>query len=398
EPVVLDESTEVSSLITRLTEVIDGNSESIRRQLKAAGVEHLHGRGRFIGPHHIEVAHVGGGVTHLEADHVVIAVGSHPRQPPTVPIDHENLLDSDSVLSMLYLPRSLTVLGAGVIASEWASIFANLGVEVTIVDRGPRPMPFLDPELTAELVRAFEADGGRYLPDEEVVEVAWDGVSEVETRLASGTVVRSRKLLCAYGRAANTRGLGLELTDAVVNERGHIEADEHGRTAAPHIYAVGDVVGPPALAATSQHQGRQAARHALGLPPSLPYEHVPIGIFTIPEMASIGLTEAEARARHGSALVGRAKLCETARGHIAGIAGGFLKLVAEPSGAQLVGAQMVGEGATELVGMAQLALVNHMPIDGWLDNVFSFPTMSEAFRLAALEIVAQREHLGVAAQ
>lgn len=397
-PVELDEATEVASLVGGLEKVVSGHSRVLRREVLHAGVEPIHGRARFIGPHRIAVAHVRGGETVIEAAKIVIAVGSRPRMPPQVPIDHENILDSDSIFSMVYLPRSLTVLGGGVIASEWAATFSALGVRVTMIDRNARPISFLDPELSTAFVQAFEATGSQYLHEREVARVYWDGASDVVTELQDGTEVRSRKLLCAYGRRANVDRLGLDAAGLETDARGHIATDEHGRTAVPHIYCAGDAAGPPALASTGQHQGRQAARHALGLPPGAPFEQVPMGIFTIPELASVGLDEATARARYGDVIVGRAEVLDTARGRISRAQGGFLKLIADGQGRCLLGAQIAGPQATELIATAQLALVHEMPIDGWVEQVFCFPTMAEAFIQAARDVMHQRPAISVAAE
>ena len=321
---------------------------------------------------------------------IVVATGSRPRRPPDVPVDHERILDSDSILSMPYLPGSLTVLGAGVIASEFASIFQTLSVRVTMIDRGERPLPFLDAELTGRFVSHFERDGGRFVPCSRATRVACDPLGPVETTLDNGVVVRSEKVLVALGRSACIQGLDLDAAGVAVNERGFITVDEHCRTSTPSVYAVGDVIGPPALAASSMEQGRRAVRHALGLELGPPSETVPIGVYTIPEMASVGLSEADAVAREGAALVGRSRFAELARGQINGDCEGLLKLVADASGTRLLGAQIVGEGATELIHLAQLALLGQLDVDAFVDNIFNFPTLAEGYRVAALEIAGKR--------
>jgi NAD(P) transhydrogenase len=202
--------------------------------------------------------------------------------------------------------------------------------------------------------------------------------------------VRTEKLLCALGRVANLEGLDVEAIGLTRTARGLIEVDAHCQTGVKHVYAVGDVIGPPSLAATAMEQGRRAARHALGLPlPSAP-EMVPLGIYTIPEMASVGLSEEEAIAAHGSAMVGRARFEELARGQIAAIEDGLLKLVADPTGRRLLGVQIVGEGATELVHVGQMALLAEFEVESFVDNIFNFPTLAEAYRVAALDVVRQR--------
>lgn len=384
---------EVANLMSRLDQVVRAHEHYMAEQLARNGITQWHGRARFVSPQDIEVLAVDGTCRRVTAGTMVIATGSQPRTPPHVPIDHEHILDSDSVLSMLYLPASLTVLGAGVIASEYASIFACLGVQVTMIDRGERPLGFLEPELTACFVRSFEANNCRFLGRQEVASVMWDGVDAVVTTLKSGTVIRSEKLLCALGRQPMLDDLNLPATGVGLNERGFIAVDAHCRTNVPHIYAVGDVIGPPSLAACSMEQGRRAIRHALSLETGDQSALMPVGIYTIPEMASIGLTEAEARQRYGSAIVGRAAFAELARGQIAGITEGLLKLVADPPGRRLLGVQIVGEGATELVHVGEMSLLTGGEVDMFVDHVFNFPTLAEAYRVAALDIVKQRTGL-----
>jgi NAD(P) transhydrogenase len=388
--VIVRDDLQVSSLMLRLDAVIRAHERYISDQLRRNGVDVWRGRARLVAPMTVEVAEIGGARPRAEAKNVVIATGSIPRTPPGIPIDHEHILDSDSILSMRYLPASLTVLGAGVIASEYASIFAALGVKVVMIDQSARPLGFFDPELTSRFVEYLESCGGRFRGESRVVKVQWDGLSEVVTELATGETVRTEKLLCALGRVANLEGLDIEAIGLSRTARGLIEVDAHCQTAVPHVYAVGDVIGPPSLAATAMEQGRRAARHAFGLPlPSAP-EMIPLGIYTIPEMASVGLSEREAIAANGGAIVGRARFEELARGQIAAIEDGLLKLVSDPAGRRLLGVQIVGEGATELVHVGQMALLAQLEVESFVDNIFNFPTLAEAYRVAALDVVRQR--------
>jgi NAD(P) transhydrogenase len=381
---------EVASLMARLDQVVAAHTHYMGRQIDRNGIERHHGRARFLSEHVVETVTVGGDRAEFTADVIVVATGSRPRNPPEIPIDHENILDSDSILSMLYLPSSLTVLGGGVIASEYASVFAALGVKVTMIDRADRPLKFMDGELVAKFVQAFQRAGGTYIGEQSIGGVRFDGVSQVLTTLSDGRVVTSDKLLVALGRAANVDELNLAAAGLAANARGLLAVDEHCRTAKPHIYAVGDVVGPPALASTAMEQGRRAARHALGLDEGAGADTIPIGIYGIPEMASVGLGEEEATKRGGAALVGRARFDEVARGQISGITDGLLKLVADASGRRLLGVHIVGEGATELVHVGQMALLGQMSVDTFVDNIFNFPTLAEAYRVAALDLVEKR--------
>jgi len=389
-PGAAPEAIELPRLMRRLDRVVGAHSDYMRRQLDRNGIAMLHGKARFTSPRRILVRAVDGSERQLDCGIIVVATGSRPRAPAHLPLDHENVVDSDSILSIAYLPRSLTVLGGGVIACEYASIFAKLGVRVTIIDEAERPLRFMDAEITSRFVAEFEAMGGRYLGSQRVARVTWDGINTVHAELVDGDRVASDKLLVALGRVANAEGLELEAAGLGVNERGLIDVDEHCRTRQPHIYAAGDVIGAPALASTSMEQGRRAVCHALGIHPGSPPELSPIGIYTIPEIASVGIDEREAARRHGGAIVGRARFDEVARGQISGATDGFLKLIADPAGERLLGAHIVGEGATELVHVAQMALLAHFSADVFVENIFNFPTLAEAYRVAALDIAGQR--------
>ena len=380
---------ELKRLMGQVDSIARAHAGTMQRQLERAGVRLIHGRARFLEPGKLEVRQLQGAPLLLAARAIVIATGSRPRQTPAVPIDHENVLDSDSILSMLYLPRSLAVLGGGVVACEYASIFAHLGVAVTIIDRAPQPLAFLDSEVTASFLERFGDAGGTYLGEREIVDVRWDGVSRVDIRLRDGGLVTSDKVLAALGRVANVAALELERTGLAPNERGLLAVDERCRTAVAGLWAVGDVIGPPALAATAMEQGRRAARDALGLALGHPPEMAPVGIYTVPEIASVGLTEAEARARGETVVVGRAHFDEVARGRINGDVRGLLKLVVRCADRRVLGAQLVGEGVTEIVHVAQVALIAGWAVDEFVDNVFNFPTLAEAYRLAALDAADQ---------
>jgi len=380
----------VAQLMRRQAEVRKGHESFLARQLARNGIEVWRGHARFVSPHEVEVKSPDGSLRRVRASTIVIATGSRPRHPAEVPIDHEHVLDSDSILSLIYLPESLTVLGSGVIACEYASIFAALGVRVTVIDKGERPLGFLERELTERFLASFERQGGRFLGKRTLEGVEVDPLGGVRAELAGGETVTSEKVFCALGRVAQVRGLALEAAGLAPNARGLLEVDRHGRTAVPHVYAVGDVIGPPALAATSMEQGRRAARHALGLAEATACEFTPIGIYTLPEISSVGWTEREAIERLGGARVGRARFEELARGEIEGERDGLLKLVADPDGRKLVGAQAVGEGANELIHVAQMALEAGLGVDAFADSIFNFPTLAEGYLVAALDLVGQR--------
>lgn len=339
----------VPALIQRLDEVVQAHSLFMAAQLDRNQVTRIHARAKFISEHDIECTTPKRTTDRYSADVIVIATGSRPRRPDNVPVDHEHILDSDSILSMTYLPKTLMVLGGGVIASEHASFFSILGVQVVMVDQADRPLRFLDAEITDGFVQAFQATGGRYLGQQKIEDVKWDGLSKVMTRLGNGEVLESEKMLMALGRVANIEDLNLQAVGIEPTPRGVIPVDEFYRTILPHVYAAGDVIGPPSLASVSMEQSRRAVCHALAIDPGHPAEMVPMGIFTVPEMSSVGITEEEAVSRHGGALVGRARFQEIARGQISGMTDGLLKLVADPQGKKLLGIHIVAEGACDLV-------------------------------------------------
>lgn len=359
-------------------------------QLTRNSVTYRHGRARFLSPHEVQVEAVDGACQTLWADTIVLATGSRPRMIPEIPIDHEHILDSDSILSMIYLPRSLTVLGSGVIACEYAATFALLGVEVTVIDKDERPLSFLDKDLVEIFQRSLESRGGRFYVRRMVKEVAWDGVSSVVATLENGLAVKSEKMLVALGRQPNVEELNLPAAGLSLDPQGWLRVNDYGQTEVAHIYAVGDMLGSSSLASRAMEQGRRAVSHALGLPVGEAVNQIPIGIYTIPEIASIGLDEEQAKLRYRGPLVGRARFTEIAKGQIRDACDGLLKLIADPSGEHLLGVQIVGEDATELIHLGQMVLQNGASIDQFIDSIFSFPSFAEAYRVAALDILGQR--------
>jgi NAD(P) transhydrogenase len=384
------ESLQVASLLSRMDEVVVAHERFIDDQLARNHVERWRGKARLLSPREIEVIGVHRDVRRASANLLFVATGSRPRTPEGIPIDHEHILDSDSILSMRYLPKSLTVLGGGVIASEYASIFAALAVKVTMIDRAERPLAFLDPEISSRFVEAFERAGGTFLGGTRAAAVAYDGLYGVETTLADGRVIASEKVLCALGRVANVEGLDLAAAGLSVNAAGVIPVDDTCATVVPGVYAVGDVIGPPSLASTAMEQGRRAVCHALGIPPGGAADMSPLGVYTIPEISQVGLTEDQAKQRYGGAVVGRSRFDELTRGQIAGCKDGLLKLVCDPTGRKIVGVHIVGEGAAELVHTGQMAMLGGLEVDVFVENTFNFPTLAEGYRVAALEIVGKR--------
>lgn len=393
-PIEMPPDLQLTSLMERKNRVIAAHETFQSRQMQRNGIVQVHGRASFVSPHVVEVMAVTGERTRIEASTIFIATGSRPRSPDGIAIDHEHILDSDSILSLDHLPKSMTVLGGGVIACEYATIFAALGVQVTMVDKAARPLSFLDAEILDRFVGSFECNEGCvYVGSAEIDTVAWNGFDAVVTRLKNGWEVRSDTLLCALGRVANVDGLGLEAAGLATNARGHIPVDADCRTAVAHIFAVGDVIGPPSLASASMEQGRRAMRVALGLPRTVGNDSIPAGIYTVPEISCIGLDEKTATSRGIAVVVGRAKFDELARGQISACTEGLLKLVVERDSQKVIGCQILGEGATELIHLAQMAIAASAEASTFIETVFNFPTMAEAYRVAAFDALAQLQRL-----
>jgi NAD(P) transhydrogenase len=320
---------------------------------------------------------------------VIIATGSRPRSPAGLNVDHEVVFDSDSILSLAELPRSLAVLGGGVIACEYASIFAGLGVQVTILDRGARPLAFLDADLSAGFLAAFTEMGGTYVGGVAPSDVARNADLSVTVGDGSRALARVDRVLCCLGRVANVEHLQLANAGLTVNERGLLDVDARGRTRVAHIWAAGDVIGAPALASTSMEQGRRAALGALGVEDeSARAPLIPTGVYTIPELGAVGLTEAEARAKYGDVRIGRARFDEIARGLISGQSHGMLKLVCDRAGERVLGVHAIGDGACDLVHVGLMAMLGGLPVRTFVEQPMNFPTLAEAYRVAALAVLA----------
>lgn len=375
--------TPLRDLVGRVGDVVADQVRTQVDQLRRNGVEVRLGRARFADPHRLLVQPVRGPETEITADIVVIATGSVPRQPDECGIDHADVLDSDSILSLPYVPRSLVVLGGGVIGSEYASTFAALGAQVTLVDRAPRPLGFMDPELTDSLLQSWTGRGLLHLPGRTATHIE-RGKGSAVCHLSDGSAVGADKVLVALGRVANVADLDLERARVRCTKRGQVQVDDRYETSAEGVFAVGDVIGFPALAATSMEQGRRAMLHALGQPVPAEWPPLPVGIYTLPSLASVGATEEAALRTHGAIRVGRCFFDEVARGHITQERTGFLKLVADADGGRILGVHAIGGEAPDLVTVGQVAMLGGLGLSDFVDTVFNFPTWSQAYRVAGL--------------
>jgi NAD(P) transhydrogenase len=382
----------LSALLQGVDAVIAAQDRYLQAQLARNQVELVRGRGVLLDAARVEVQRVDGSRSVLHAPRILLATGSRPRHAPAVQVDHEHVLDSDSILSLPYIPRSLIVLGSGVIACEYASIFAALGCAVTLLDKAQEPLGFLDAALRAGFLSGFRAMGGEYRGGAEVSGARFDGFSQVEVSLEGGDVLRADIVFAAFGRVANLDGIGLDRLELGISSRGHVQVNESFETNIPGVYAAGDAIGPPALACAAADQGRRAALAAFGLPPPPTTSLVPTGVYTIPEIACVGLSQAEAAAKKIDVIIGRADFGEVARAHIVGEPAGFLTLICERASARVLGVQVLGEGATELVHLGQSAVASGASAEFFIEEIFNFPTMTEAYRIAAFDIMKQHAY------
>jgi NAD(P) transhydrogenase len=386
----LDRKKGLRQLAGRLHDVTTRQTRQILRSFERHRIELVQGNARFVDAKTVAVADANGQETRrLTSESVLIAVGSSPLPPRGITFEDPDMEDSDRILDLDRIPKTLAVVGGGVIGCEYASIFAALGTKVTLIEGRDRLLGFLDGELSAALKIALERMGTEVLLGD-AVEKIWrqDGLetNALRLELKSGRVLKDDKVLFSAGRQGNTAGLGLEAAGVAYDERGKIPVNEHFMTNVTSVYAVGDVIGFPALAATAMEQGRVAACHAFGIPFKKEVAKLfPYGIYTVPEISMIGATEEELKAKGTPYEVGRSRYENNARGQITGDPDGFVKLVFEPDSKKILGAHVIGGGATELVHIPQMVMQHGGGLDDFLDAVFNFPTLSECFKYAAYD-------------
>jgi NAD(P) transhydrogenase len=393
----IDRKKSLRQLAGRLRDVTNRQTRQILRSFERHLIELVHGRARFVDAKTIAVVDADGNETRrLSAEAVLIAVGSSPLPPRGITFEDPDVEDSDRILDLDRIPRTLAVVGGGVIGCEYASIFAALGTKVTLIEGRDRLLGFLDGELSAALKIALERMGTEILLGD-AVEKIWrePGLESnaLRIQLKSGRVLKDDKVLFSAGRKGNTDGLGLEAAGVTYDEKGRIPVDMHFATNVPGIYAAGDVVGFPSLAATGMEQGRVAACHAFGIPFKTEVANLfPYGIYTVPEISMIGATEEELRAKGTPYEVGRSRYENNARGQITGDPDGFVKLIFDPQSKRLLGAHVIGGGATELVHIPQMVMAKGGGLEEFLDAVFNFPTLSECFKYASYDGLQRLEH------
>ena len=372
-------------LLRRLAITLDHEVDVLEHQFGRNGVETTRGQARFTGPNSVAVEGVGG-VADYSADRFLIAVGTKPYRPAHIGFDGENIVDSDEILNLERIPRQLVVVGASVIGVEYASIFSALDVKVTIIEPNPTFMPFLDRELADEFVHDLRDRGVVIRFGVKAATAEAEAPGQCRVVLTDGRELRADMVLFSAGREGAIDGLDLEKAGLTPDERGRLAVDKATfRTAQPHIFAAGDIIGFPSLASTSMEQGRIAACHAFDAPAHDAPEFFPYGIYSVPEISMIGMSEEQARERGVAYECGVARFRETSRGHIMGIASGFLKMLFALETRRLLGVHIVGEGATELIHIGQAVLNLEGTLDYFVENTFNYPTLAEAYKVAALD-------------
>jgi NAD(P) transhydrogenase len=379
----LKERISKEDLSARVRTVLERELEVVRHQFRRNEVTVIQGSACFLDSHTI-VAPTDAGDALLSAEKILIACGTRPARDPMIPFDGQTVIDAGELERLAEIPKDLIVVGAGVIGIEYASMCAALGVRVTVIEQRAEMLDFVDREIVEQLQYHLRNLGVIFRFGEKVLSVEKDRRGAVLATLESEKTVAGAALLYAVGRQSNADLLNLEAAGVTIDKRGRIGVNEHFQTATPHIYAAGDVIGFPALAATSMEQGRLAACHMFGAHATKPVNSLPYGVYTIPEISMVGKTERQLTEEKIPYEVGVARYEELARGQILGDQTGKLKLLFDPRSLKLLGIHIIGEGATELVHIGQAIMNTGATIEYFRDTVFNYPTLAEAYKVAAL--------------
>lgn len=369
-------------VLERVHITLQNQVEVMCNQLNRNGVEVITGQAKFIDEHTLEVNSASGSKT-LAGRYIMLAVGTRPYRPSYVPFDGESILDSDEILRFKKMPRTLAVIGGGVIGVEFATIFSALDVAVTLVEERPKILDFLDTEIIDELQHRMR-DRGMVLRLEEKVKSIVKSHGKIITVLDSGKVIQTDMLLFAAGRTGATDALALHKAGLEADSRGRIQVNDTFQTSKEHIYAAGDIIGFPSLSATSMVQGRLAACHMFGHEYTNRLEHFPYGIYSVPEISMVGATEQELKEQKIPYETGIVRFREVARGQILGLQDGLLKMLFALNDHRLLGVHIIGEGATELIHVGQAVLSHGGTLEYFVDSAFNYPTLAEAYKVAAL--------------
>jgi NAD(P) transhydrogenase len=386
---VLQKETRVEDFLYRERLVRTEVESEVLRNIGNHGVELVSGFASFVDPHTVEVRRSEGMVRRIQADHFIIATGSYPHHPESIPFDGQCVFDSDTILRMGAIPKSMVIVGAGVIGCEYATIFATMGTQVYLVNNSSKVLGFLDAEIAGALVEEMRNAGVTILFDtnpDAVERVDRVGGPGVRTVLNTGQVLETDAFLYAAGRNGGTQGLNLEAAGVQVGKRQAIVVDEHYRTSVPHIFAVGDVIGFPALAATSMDQARVAVSHMYDVHDLDRVAKVfPYGIYTIPEVSMVGLTEEQAKEQHLDYVVGIAHHALTHRGRIMGLDSGFLKLLFLKESFVIVGCHLIGPLSAEIIHFGQTLVTDRKTVHDVIGTVFNYPTLHDLYKYACYD-------------
>lgn len=387
------ETIQANDLVERTNKVIEHERQDINHDLDSNGIEQIIGLGCIKGPHEVAVTYANRAIKcRISGFRIVICTGTRPRRPDDIPFDDVNIFDSDDVFGhdnrLRPLPKSIIVLGAGIVGIEYASMFAALGIPTTVIDSRPDPLGFVDDEISQLFYHSLEQQGAQLLFNQNYSKVERIGApcdhnAIVRVTLNSGQVLEADSMLFAMGRVPNIQHLALKDAGINTSDRGFILVDQEYRTNIQSIFAAGDVIGFPSLASTSAEQGRVAALRAFGVPVKHHDRTLPYGIYTIPEMSMVGQTEQQLIEEKTDYVVGTALIWDTARGKILGEKYGALKLLFHRDSHKLLGVHIIGEGATELVHIGQSVFHFGGGIDYFCDTVFNYPTLAECYKIAA---------------
>jgi NAD(P) transhydrogenase len=373
----------INDLLYRANTIIEREIKIIHNQLVRNQVEVYTGLGSFLDPHAIRVAN-NASSEDIGAKHIVVCAGAISQILTPLPFNGVNVLNTDDILSMSFLPKRMMVVGGGVIGLEYASMFSLLDIEVQVVSRYPEVLPWIDHQLVESLKAHMQRHGAQFRLDARIEDISVESPRHVTGTLTNGTSFDVELVMYAAPRKGNTAELNLAAAGLEAGENDYLDVDGNYQTAVPHVYAAGDVIGWPSLASTSIDQGRKAANHLLGVA-DVPYNPLfPIGIYTFPDISMVGASEEELKKKGITYEVGVGQYCDTARGQIIGDVDGLIKLLFDPNDLSLLGVLIIGSEATELIHIGQAVMVNGGKISYFIDNVFNYPTLAEVYKIAAL--------------
>ncbi|HLO33643.1 MAG TPA: Si-specific NAD(P)(+) transhydrogenase [Anaerolineales bacterium] len=385
----LKENLTVKDFMYREHIVVDKERDMIAQHVRHHNISVIHGEASLKDAHTVGIKS-STGAEEISGDFILIATGSSPHRPPEIPFDDELICDSDSILGMKRIPKTMAVVGGGVIGTEYASIFTALGIHVTLIEPRGTIVSFVDSEIRQRLIDQLAKLGLTFLFNDRMTKTELIG-DHVRVTLDKGEPQDFEVALIAAGRQSNVGGLGLEQVGVKLGDRGLILVDENYKTNIPNIYAVGDVIGFPALASTSMEQARIAVVNAF----DIKYKEylapfLPLAVYAIPEVSAVGLTEDECKEKNIPYLVGRAYYEDNARGQIIGDMSGMIKLVFSPTDKKLLGAHIIGEQASEIIHIASHVMLANGPIDAFIDAVYNYPTLSGSYETAAYDGLANQ--------